>query len=104
MMVPILRDPKITFNLNSHTHYREYMPCEIIEAYEENGLVFKKKAYTNPSPFIRKYDTSSHSMNYVNNPVIKPIFKWTLYGVRALFGIIPRFRYIMIIVAQKPIN
>ena len=80
MMVPILGDPKITFDLNSHTHYREYMPCEIIRAYEENGLTFRKKTYTNTSPAMRKYDTSRLNQNgrYVENPVLKFLFRYLL--------------------------
>ena len=54
MMMPTLPVPEVTFDLNSHVHYREYMPCEIIEAYEKNGLKYTSRAYTNESPAFRK--------------------------------------------------
>ena len=100
-MMPTLPIPEQTFDLNSHVHYREYMPCEIIEAYEKNGLTYRARAYTNESPTFRKYDTSRRSLHYVKNPVLSSVMKWSIQPLMALIGVIPRFRYDMILAAQK---
>ena len=100
-MMPTLPVPEKTFDRNSHVHYREYMPCEIIEAYEKNGLVYKSRAYSNESPAFRKYNTSRRSLHHVKNPVLSSVMRWTIQPLMALIGVIPRFRYDMILAAQK---
>ena len=100
-MMPTLPVPEQTFDRNSHVHYREYMPCEIIEAYEKNGLIYKARAYSNESTAFRKYNTSRRSLHHVKNPVLKFLMRWTIQPLMALIGVIPRFRYDMILAAQK---
>lgn len=101
MMLPTLPVPELTFNMKSYVHYREYMPCEIIEAYGKNGLRYKARAYTNESPAFRKYSVSRPSMHHVKNTVMKSLLRWIIQPCMSLFGIIPRFRYTMILAAQK---
>lgn len=101
LMMPTLPVPEITFDMKSYSHYREYMPCEIIEAYEKNGLSYKARAYTNESTAFRKYDTSRRSMYHVKNPVTKFLMRWFTQLGMSIMGIIPRFRYIMLLAAQK---
>ena len=100
-MMPTLPVPEKTFDRNSHVHYREYMPCEIIEAYEKNGLVYKSRAYSNESTAFRKNNTSRRSLHHVKNPALSSVMRWTIQPLMALIGVILRFRYDMILAAQK---
>lgn len=100
-MMPTLPVPEYTFDPNSHVHYREYMPCEIVEAYEKNGLAYKARAYSNESPAFRKYNTSRRSLHHVKNPILSSVMRWSIQPLMALIGLIPRFRYDMILAAQK---
>ena len=101
MMMPTLPVPESTFNMHSYTHYREYMPCEIVEAYEKNGLKYITRAYTNESTAFKKYDTSRRSLYYVRNPVLQFVMRWSIQFLMCVIGVIPRFRYDMILAAQK---
>ncbi|MBQ9433412.1 MAG: methyltransferase domain-containing protein [Synergistaceae bacterium] len=100
-MMPTLPVPEKTFDRNSHVHYREYMPCEIVDAYEKNGLVYRARAYSNESQAFRKYNTSRRSLHHVKNRVLSSVMRWSIQPLMALIGVIPRFRYDMIIAAQK---
>lgn len=103
-MLPTLPTPEVTFgpvSPENDCHRREYMPCEIMEGMAKCGLSSFTVSYTNQSTAFCRYRASRPAMQNIKNSIFRAFLTNFTPCLMSLFGLIPRFRYSMLVAGRK---